>query len=109
MAYPTITPVTSMPADGADADGIKLDTYDMALAMVYASAGSGTATLIMRDPAGRWIAAAPSWTVDTTVAGRALARFKIWRNAIPGTLWQILVTGGPTLDPCYLVGVNDAW
>ena len=101
MAYDPITPVTSMPADDDDANSQVLEHYDVAHCHVYASAGTGTAALIVKDPAGRWVQAGPSWSVAATQAGREVARIQIPRTALR---YKLLVTGGPTLGTAYLVG-----
>jgi len=103
MAYDTITPVTSMPADDDDANSQVLEHYDVAHCHVYATAGTGTAALIVKDPKGRWVQAGPSWAVAATQAGREPGRIQIPREKL---LYKILVTGGPTLGACYLVGRN---
>lgn len=101
MAYTPITPVTSMPADDDDANSQVLEHDDVAHCHVYASSGTGTAALIVKDPAGRWVQAGPSWSVAATQAGREVARIQIPRTALR---YKILVTGGPTLGASYLVG-----
>ena len=63
--------------------------------------GTGTAALLVKDPGGRWVQAGPSWSVAATQAGREPGRINIPRNEL---LYKILVTGGPTLGACYLVG-----
>lgn len=101
MAYSTITPKTSMPADNAA--GVELRGYDSAEVFLKCSAGSGTACLIQKGPGGIWHQRGPSWTVDATTAGQQVGRI-----SIPWDAWeyQILITGGPTIDSAYLVGVN---
>lgn len=101
MSFDTITPVTSMPSDNDDANSQELQHYDVAHCHVYASAGTGTAALIVKDPAGRWVQAGPSWSVAATQPGREVGRIQIPRTALR---YKILVTGGPTLGACYLVG-----
>ncbi len=101
MAYDPITPVTSMPADDDDANSQILEHHDVAHCHVYTTANTGTAALIVKDPAGRWVQAGPSWAVAATQAGREVGRINIPRTA---QRYKILVTGGPTLGPCYLVG-----
>lgn len=101
MAYDPITVVTSMPSDNDDANSQVLDSYDVVHCHVYATAGTGTAALIVKDSAGRWVQAGPSWAVAATQPGREVGRIQIPRTALR---YKILVTGGPTLGTCYLVG-----
>lgn len=105
MAYPTITPVTSIPADDDDANSQELQYADVAHCHVYVAngGGTGTAALLVKDPKGRWVQAGPSWSVAATQAGREPGRIQIPRDK---RLYKILVTGGPTLADCYLVGCS---
>jgi len=103
MAYTPITPVTSVPADNDDANSQIIEQEDVAHCHVYVAdaGGTGTAALIVKDPAGRWVQAGPSWSVAATQAGREVGRINIPRTA---QRYKLLVTGGPTLGACYLVG-----
>lgn len=106
MAYVEITPVTSMPADGAA--GKELAGFDACEVSLDCSAGTGTACLIKKGPggtggAGKWRQYGPSWTVDNTTAGQQVPRFKIPRDKAE---YGVLITGGPTIDACYLEGTG---
>ena len=103
MAYTPITVRTTMPADDADAGGQELYGVDSAEVYLTCSAGSGTACLIQRGPAGKWRQYGPSWTVDATQAGQQVSRVQVPRER---WLYQILVTGGPTITDAYLVGAT---
>ena len=103
MSYLPITVRTSMPGDGADAGGQELYGVDTAEVYLTCSNGTGTACLIQRGPAGKWRQYGPSWTVDTSQAGQQVQRIAIPRDR---WLYQILVTGGPTIDEGYIVGEN---
>ena len=71
------------------------------LGAATATCDDGTAALIVKDPAGRWVQAGPSWSVAATQAGREVARIQIPRTALR---YKLLVTGGPTLGTAFLVG-----
>ena len=103
MAYQSITVRTTMPADGTDAGGQELYGVDSAEIYLTCSSGSGTACLIQKGPAGKWRQYGPTWTVDTTQTGQQVSRINVPRER---WTYQILVTGGPTIDDAYIVGAT---